>query len=114
MKNKNLIPAFVPPPGEVIDMELEARGWTVEQLAKMIAHPSQLIDEIIKGQKPITSLIARELANAFGTSSELWNNLEANYRRYLARKGSQSDSTDSTLFTIPARQWTQALPVSAN
>lgn len=111
MKNKNLVPAFVPPPGEVIDMELEARGWTVEQLAKMIGYPSQLIDEIIEGQKPITSLIAHQLANVFGTSSELWNNLEANYQRYLAPKGSQSDSS---LFTIPTPQWTKALPVGAD
>ena len=79
-------PARVSPPGNVIHQEIDARGWTQKDLAEIINRPVQAINEIIKGTKQITPETAIELGAAFGTSPQLWLNLETDYRLWLAGK----------------------------
>jgi HTH-type transcriptional regulator / antitoxin HigA len=55
-------------------------------LAQILRRPPQAINEIVRGNKEITPETALELAEALGTSPELWANLEANYRLSLARQ----------------------------
>jgi len=76
-------PAEVFSPGEFIREELEERGWTQDDLAKIIGRNIAAINQIILGKKVITPEIARELAEAFETSPELWLNLETSYRLSL-------------------------------
>ncbi len=83
-QERNLMPARITSPGQILKRELDARGWTQKDLAEILGRPQQAVSEIIKGAKQITPETAIELAAAFGTSSELWNNLEANYRLRLA------------------------------
>lgn len=85
-------PARIVPPGRIITRELEARGWQQKDLASILGRPEQAISEIINGRKQITPETARELASAFGTSVDLWMNLEANYRLQLARRGKEEDA----------------------
>ncbi len=75
--------AEVFPPGDFIREEIEARGWTQQELADILARPLQTVNEIIRGKKRITSETAQELAHAFGTSPQLWLNLENSYRLSL-------------------------------
>jgi len=56
--------------------ELEARGWTQKDLARIMERPPQAINEIVKGTKQITPETALVLAETFGTSAEFWTNLE--------------------------------------
>lgn len=72
-------PAEVFPPGDFLREELEARGWTQADLATIIGRPLQSVNLIITGKKVITPRTATELAAAFGTSPELWLNLQAAY-----------------------------------
>lgn len=72
--------AGVLPPGEFIREELEARGWSQSGFAKILGRPLQAVNEIINGRKRITAETAKEIAAAFGTSPELWLNLENAYR----------------------------------
>ena len=74
-------PAAVFPPGEYLREELEARGWTQEELAEWLGVPPQVVSDLIVATKRVSPGIARGLADAFGTSSELWLNLELAYRR---------------------------------
>src|SRR4051812_4468060 len=73
-------PAEVFPPGEFIRDELEARGWTQGDLAKIMGRPEPSINLIINDKRGITPETANELAAAFGTSAEFWLNLDAIYR----------------------------------
>ena len=57
-----------------------------EALAHILGRPINSINQIIKGKKAITPQTARELAAAFGTSAELWMNLESAYRRLDAER----------------------------
>jgi len=77
-------PAQVFPPGDFILEELDARGWTQTDLAKILNRPVPAINEIVAGKRGITPDTAVALAGAFGTSSELWMNLETTYRLSLA------------------------------
>lgn len=74
------IAAEVFPSGEYLRDELEARGWTQLEFARILGRPAQLINEILTGQEEITPEMAHDLANALGTSPELWLNLEVAFR----------------------------------
>lgn len=72
--------AEVFPVGEFIREELEARGWTQKDLAEILGRPLQTVNQIVNGKKLVTPQTAVELSKAFGTSAELWLNLETAYR----------------------------------
>jgi HTH-type transcriptional regulator / antitoxin HigA len=77
---KPFIPAEVFPPGEFLREELQARGWTQSDLARVIGRPLQTVNQIINGNKRITVETAKELGLALGTGPEVWLNLENTYR----------------------------------
>jgi len=81
-----LKPARATSPGRVLLRELDARSWSQRDLAAIMGRPDQAINQIVRGVKRITPETARELAQAFGTSPELWINLEVNYRLQLAKQ----------------------------
>jgi len=73
-------PAEVFPPGDFIREELEERGWTQSDLAKIMERPLPAINMIIAGKKSVTPETAIGLAGAFGTSPAFWLNLETAYQ----------------------------------
>jgi HTH-type transcriptional regulator/antitoxin HigA len=76
-------------PGEVLAEELTARGLTQSQLARYMGRPLQAVNEIVRGKKRITGETALQLAEALGTSAELWMRLEADYELNRARLARQ-------------------------
>jgi HTH-type transcriptional regulator/antitoxin HigA len=72
--------AEVFPPGDFLRDELEARNWTQVDLARILGRPVQVVNEIINARRAITPQTALELAAAFGTSAELWLNLEMTWQ----------------------------------
>ena len=75
----NRIPAQCFHPGEYIRDEMEARGWNVAELAKrMSVHsmPVEIVTSLIECKQDITPNIAFGLRRAFGTSADLWMNLQ--------------------------------------
>jgi len=54
----------------------------------------QVISEIVSGKKQITPETALGLAAAFGTSAEMWLNMEAAYRLRLAQQNSVDDAVE--------------------
>ena len=72
--------AEVFPPGDFLSEELEARGWTQSDLAAIIGRPVRLVNEIIAGKRSITPETATGLAEAFGTSPDVWLALEATWQ----------------------------------
>jgi HTH-type transcriptional regulator/antitoxin HigA len=92
MVDEKKVPAIVVPPGRIIQREIDARGWSQKDLAVILSRPSQAVNEIINGVKQITPETAIELGAAFGTSSELWMNLETKYRLWLAHQAKNEDA----------------------
>lgn len=81
---KPIKPAEVFPPGDFIREELEARGWSQGDLARILGRPVQTINMIVNGRKSITAETAKALGLAFGTGPELWMNLEIAYQLHTA------------------------------
>ena len=79
-------------PGEVLREEfLAPLGLTAYRLAKDTGVPQTRIAAILAGQRGITADTALRLARYFGTSPELWLNLQATYELQEARAGALSD-----------------------
>jgi HTH-type transcriptional regulator/antitoxin HigA len=72
------------PPGEYLADELNARGWSQADLAKILDRPFQHVNLLINGKRRMNAEIASELAAAFGTSAEVWLNLQAAWDAYNA------------------------------
>ena len=72
--------AEVFPPGEFIKEEIDARGWTQNDLADITGKSQRLISEVILGKRAVTPDTAQALADAFGTSAQLWMNMESAYQ----------------------------------
>jgi HTH-type transcriptional regulator/antitoxin HigA len=73
------IPAQCFHPGEYVRDEMEARKWDVAELAKrMSVHdmPVEIAVSLIECKLDITPNIAFGLRRAFGTSADLWMNLQ--------------------------------------
>ncbi len=73
------LPQNRPPvsPGEVLLEEfLKPLGLTQRALAQALGIPYQRVNEIIQGKRAITVDTALRLAKFFGTSPEVWLNLQ--------------------------------------
>lgn len=77
MNTQSIAEAF--PVGEHLADELEARGWTQADFAKILGRPEQFVSEIINGKKEVTRESASQIAAALGTSAEFWLNLQDSY-----------------------------------
>jgi HTH-type transcriptional regulator/antitoxin HigA len=73
-------PAEAFPPGEFIRDELNARGWTLADLAKIMRWPEPAVSRLIVKNSGITPELAWALAAAFGTSPQFWTNVDSIYR----------------------------------
>ncbi len=80
-KSKQLEPLH---PGQVLKGLLAETGLTVNALALALRVPANRIGGIIKGQRGITGDTSLRLARYFGTSAQMWMNLQAKYDLAIA------------------------------
>jgi len=73
----------IPSPGECVRREMESRGWTQRDLAQILDRPLPTVNEIINGKRAIMPEMAVALAQAFGSTADLWMQREAAYRLSL-------------------------------
>jgi addiction module HigA family antidote len=77
MKTKKLRPVA---PGEVLrDLFMEPLGLTQHELAQALGVDVTRINRIIKGKTTITPDTALRLGRYFGTSAQLWLNMQSRY-----------------------------------
>ena len=74
-------------PGEMLSEEfLNPLGLSVNALAIALRVPATRIGAIVKGERSVTADTALRLARFFGTSPELWMNLQAMHDLTKARQ----------------------------
>jgi len=76
-KKENRLPPVHP--GEVLQDLLKESGLSINALALALRVPANRIGGIIKGQRGITADTALRLARYFGTSAQMWINLQSKY-----------------------------------
>lgn len=75
-------------PGEILKDELDELGLSAAELARQIEVPANRVSQILAGRRAVTADTALRLARWFGTSAELWMNLQQTYELDLARQRS--------------------------
>src|SRR5829696_4573202 len=77
------------PPGEILLEEfMRPLGLSQNEVARAIDVPPARVNEIVKGRRAITADTALRLSKYFGTSPELWLNLQSDYELRRARRES--------------------------
>ena len=77
MSTKHLDPI---PPGEILFEEfMQPLGISMNALARDLAVPPNRISEIVNGKRALTADTALRLALYFGTTPELWLNLQTEH-----------------------------------
>ena len=71
-------------PGEILAEELEELGLSANALAKALDVPTNRITAILKGQRGVTADTALRLARYFGTTPQLWQNLQKAFELRVA------------------------------
>ncbi|MBL7662683.1 HigA family addiction module antidote protein [bacterium] len=66
-------------PGEFLQTILEERSISQSRLAAHIGVEPGVINLICNGKRGISAVMAKKLARALGTDSELWMNLQISY-----------------------------------
>lgn len=88
------------PPGEAIKEELEKRGWTQRDLADVMGVQPSIVSALVKGTKPISLDLARNLSAAFGTTAQFWVNMDTAYRLNLPAEKHRATRQRSELYKI--------------
>src|SRR6185312_10648904 len=111
---KNYVPAHVPPPGEILKEELEARGWSQADLAEILGRPPRVVSEIISAKRAISPETAQGLGEAFGVNPQFWLNLESAYQLYRTPSSGSGVAWRAKLFQkapikeLVRRHWIEA------
>jgi len=79
-------------PGEVLHSEfLQELGISQRMLARALHVPPTRISEIVRGKRAISADTALRLGRYFGTSPELWLNLQSGWELSVLQHSKSSD-----------------------
>lgn len=83
MATKRLAPVH---PGDILRHDfMEPLALSAYRLAKEIGVSVPTVNEIVRRRRAVTAEMALRLGRYFGTSAELWQNLQAQYDLEVAR-----------------------------
>lgn len=71
-------------PGEILEEELEELGVSATALADALSVPVNSVTAILRRQDSVTADMALRLSRYFGTSPELWLNLQKSFELRVA------------------------------
>jgi HTH-type transcriptional regulator / antitoxin HigA len=89
-------PDYAVSPGEILEENLKKRNIKKVDLAQRCGLSAKTISQIINGIAPVSPETALCFQRVLGLSANVWNNLEANYRLFLAKKKIREDLTQWT------------------
>jgi addiction module HigA family antidote len=80
MKRKSSVPANAVHPGEILREDFMAPlALTAYRLAKDLNVTLPRVNELIRQKRPMSADMALRLARYFGTTPQVWMNLQANF-----------------------------------
>ena len=66
-------------PGQILKTVLEDAGLSANALALALRIPANRLTEIVNGRRSLSAGTALRLARYFGTSAQMWMNLQAKF-----------------------------------
>ena len=77
-------------PGEILKgLYMDSLGLTVSQLARALDVSRKTVSKIVNEHGSVTAEMALRLSTAFGTTPQLWLNLQQNFDLWHASKESK-------------------------
>ncbi|MGA2267294.1 MAG: HigA family addiction module antitoxin [Bryobacteraceae bacterium] len=71
-------------PGEILKTVLDDAGLNAHQTALALRIPANRLTAILNGKRALSADTAMRLGRFFGTSAEMWINLQARYDLHVA------------------------------
>lgn len=99
------VPDYAVHPGEILEEILEAQGISKSEFAERSGLTPKTISWIITGKNPVTSESAIVFERVLGIAAETWNNLDAGFRLFQARRKA-SQSLDEAI------EWSKKFPLA--
>ena len=81
-------------PGEILREELGGLGLSANALAKALGVPVNRVTMILNGQRGVSADTALRLARYFGTTPQLWLNLQKTWELRRAEIAAGSEITE--------------------
>ena len=88
-REQTFSPDWASPPGDTIVDLMEEKNWTRAELARRLGFSARHLNQLIKGNIPLTQDSALRLERVLGSTAKFWLNREAIYRERLAALDSQ-------------------------
>ncbi len=88
------------PPGETIIEMMDDRKITRSELASHMNMSEQQLNRLLNGKVPVTPQISSRLEKVFGMPAYFWLNLEAIYRKDIAKIARETHSRHGTSLSI--------------
>ena len=89
-------------PGDVIKEEIQSRGISQKQLAKMISVPYTQLNEILNGKRVVSVDFALLIEAALGINPELLINMQNRYNMAVAKQRPSLISKINNIYKIKA------------
>jgi HTH-type transcriptional regulator/antitoxin HigA len=103
MAQRQIAEAF--PPGEFLREELEARGWSQQDLADILGRTPTVVSQVLTGKREIAPELAKDLGAAFGVDPQFFMNLESAYRLFLAEQADTAVARRAHLYSrVPIKE----------
>ncbi|MGI9477494.1 MAG: HigA family addiction module antitoxin [Hyphomicrobiaceae bacterium] len=91
-------------PGEYLEENLDVRGWSQAEFARLSGLTKKHVSDMINGKNPVTPETALKLQRVLGVNAQIWIGMQADWDFHEARVAAQ-DLDDQ------ARAWVARQPV---
>ena len=88
------VPAEVYPIAHFVHEELEARGWSVNDFCVRALMSEGDADIVFRSTGPLSRRLANKIGYTFGTSPDMWLNLDRQFWGVLLHELNQGEARD--------------------
>jgi len=105
INTNQFIPDYAVAPGRILEETLESIGLSKSEFADRAGVSAKTVSQIIAGIAPIVPDNAIVFERVLGISAQIWNNIESEYRLFLARQ-------KATIGLKDAVEWSKKFPLA--
>ena len=102
-KNENPAPFMAVHPGMMIKPELEERGISQKDFAKMVGVQASHLSEVLNGKRALTTDLAVKIESVIGLPAKILLSAQTQYELESANAVIDSNEKETIAITIPIR-----------
>ena len=102
-KNENPTPFMAVHPGMMIKPELEERGISQKDFAKMVGIQASHLSEVLNGKRTLTTDLAVKIESAIGLPAKILLSAQTQYELESVKAVTDSNEKETIAITIPIR-----------